>query len=349
VADTEDRTLPASEQRRLQAREEGQAPLSREVVSLAGLGASGAMLGWGMPALLHGMTGTLQGMMTDMDAGTGTALRTAATALLLLAGPVLAAAAASSAAAVLLQTGGLVHGAALMPDLSRLNPQRGLGRIFSLDSAVETVKSLVKAGVLAWAIWHGMTGVLPGTTAVLALPPGALLERLAAEVRHMLLLVLGCQAVIAAADTGWVRYRFSARMRMSRQDQIDEHKQSEGDPSHKAKLRAIRRARAKRRMMAAVPTATVIITNPTHYAIALAYDRGGNGAPKVVAKGMDEVAARIRALAAEHRVPMVANPPLAWALHKVELDSEVPAEHFKAVAEIIAYVWRLRGQAAGRR
>ena len=349
MADTEDRTLPASEQRRLQAREEGQAPLSREVVSLAGLGASGAMLGWGMPVLLHGMTRTLQGMMTDMDAGTGTALRTAATALLLLAGPVLAAAAASSAAAVLLQTGGLVHGAALMPDLSRLNPQRGLGRIFSLDSVVETVKSLVKAGVLAWVIWHGMNGVLPGTAAVLALPSGALLERLAAEVRHMLLLVLGCQAVIAAADTGWVRYRFSARMRMSRQDQIDEHKQSEGDPSHKAKLRAIRRARAKRRMMAAVPTATVIITNPTHYAIALAYDRGGNGAPKVVAKGMDEVAARIRALAAEHRVPMVANPPLARALHKVELDSEVPAEHFKAVAEIIAYVWRLRGQAAGHR
>jgi flagellar biosynthetic protein FlhB len=347
VADTEDRTLPASEQRRLQAREEGQAPLSREVVSLAGLGASGAMLGWGMPALLHGMTGTLQGMMTDMDAGTGTALRTAGTALLLIAGPVLAAAAASSAAAVLLQTGGLVHGAALMPDLSRLNPQRGLGRIFSLDSAVETAKSLVKAGVLAWVIWHGMTGVLPGTAAALALPPGALLERLAAEVRHILLLVLGCQAVIAAADTGWVRYRFNARMCMSRQDQIDEHKQSEGDPSHKAKLRAIRRARAKRRMMAAVPTATVIITNPTHYAIALAYDRGGNGAPKVVAKGMDEVAARIRALASEHRVPMVANPPLARALHKVELDSEVPAEHFKAVAEIIAYVWRLRGQAAG--
>ena len=247
MADTEDRTLPASEQRRLQAREEGQAPLSREVVSLAGLGASGAMLGWGMPALLHGMTGTLQGMMTDMDAGTGTALRTAATALLLLAGPVLAAAAASSAAAVLLQTGGLVHGAALMPDLSRLNPQRGLGRIFSLDSAVETVKSLVKAGVLAWAIWHGMTGVLPGTTAVLALPPGALLERLAAEVRHMLLLVLGCQAVIAAADTGWVRYRFSARMRMSRQDQIDEHKHSTLPISRDREVRLGSRTLARQR------------------------------------------------------------------------------------------------------
>ncbi len=349
MAESEDRTLPASEQRRQQAREEGQAPLSREVVSLAGLGAAGAMLAWGMPALLHGMTGTLQGMMTDMDAGTGAALRTAAMALLMIAGPVLAAAAASSSTAVLLQTGGLVHGAALMPDLSRLNPQRGLGRIFSLDSAVETAKSIMKAGVLVWALWQGMAGVLPDTAAVLSLPPEGLLERLAAEVRHILLLVLGCQAVIAAADTGWVRYRFSARMRMSRQDQIDEHKQSEGDPSHKAKLRTIRRARAKRRMMAAVPTATVVITNPTHYAVALAYERGGNGAPKVVAKGMDEVAARIRALAAEHRVPLVASPALARALHKVELDSEVPAEHFKAVAEIIAYIWRLRGQAAGQR
>ena len=236
-----------------------------------------------------------------------------------------------------------------MPDLSRLDPRRGLRRIFGPDSAVDTLKSLAKAGVLGWAVWQAMAGVLPDSAAVLVLPPGALLERLAAEVRHILLMVLGCQAVIAAADTAWVRHRFNARLRMSRQDQIDEHKQAEGDPAHKSKLRAIRRARAKRRMMAAVPTATVVITNPTHYAVALAYERGGQGAPKVVAKGMDEVAARIRALAAEHRVPLVANPPLARALHKVELDSEVPAEHFKAVAEIIAYVWRLRGQAAGPR
>ena len=349
MADTEDRTLPASEQRRRQAREEGQAPLSREVVSLAGLGAAGAMLAWGLPPLLGGMSGTLQGMIMNMEAGVGAALRTAGLALLLVAGPVLVAAAASSAAAVMLQTGGLVHGAALMPDLSRLDPQRGLHRIFGPDSAVDTLKSLAKAGVLGWAVWQAMAGVLPDSAAVLVLPPGALLERLAAEVRHILLMVLGCQAVIAAADTAWVRYRFNARLRMSRQDQIDEHKQAEGDPAHKSKLRAIRRARAKRRMMAAVPTATVVITNPTHYAVALAYERGGQGAPKVVAKGMDEVAARIRALAAEHRVPLVANPPLARALHKVELESEVPAEHFKAVAEIIAYVWRLRGQAAGAR
>ena len=110
----------------------------------------------------------------------------------------------------------------------------------------------------------------------------------------------------------------------------------------------MRMARARQRMMAAIPTATVVITNPTHYAVALAYDRGTQSAPRVVAKGMDEVAARIRALAAKHGVPVVPNPPLARILHKLELDAEVPAEHFQAVAEIIAYVWRLRGQAARR-
>lgn len=348
MADTEDRTLPASERRREQAREDGQAPLSREVISLAGLAAAGAMLSWGAPALLRGMSGRLLGMMRDMDAGAGAALHGAGLALLLVAGPVLAAALAAGAAAVLLQTGGLVHGAALVPDLARLDPRRGLRRIFGPDSAVDTLKSVVKAGVLGWALWRTMQGVLPDAAAALHLPPGALLDRLAAEVRHLLLVVLGWQAVIAVADTAWVRHRFAQRIRMSRQEQTDEHKQAEGDPAHKAKLRALRRARARRRMMAAVPTATVVITNPTHYAVALAYERGGQGAPRVVAKGMDEVAARIRALAAEHRVPLVANPPLARALHLVDVGSEVPAEHFKAVAEIIAYVWRLRGQASGR-
>ncbi len=349
MADAEDRTLPASEQRRRQAREEGQAPLSREVVSLAGLAAAGGMLGWAMPALAGGLSAHLQGMLHGQDAGAGTALRGAGLALALAAGPALAAAGAAGAASVLLQTGGLVHGAALAPDLARLSPARGLRRIAGLDSAAEAAKALAKAGVLAWALWHAVASVLPDAAAVLALPPFALLDRLAAEVRHMLLVVLGWQAVIAAADTAWVRHRFNARLRMSRQDTLDEQKQSEGDPAHKAKLRALRRARAKRRMMAAVPTATVVVTNPTHYAVALAYERGGGGAPRVVAKGMDEVAARIRALAGEHRVPLVANPSLARALHQVEVDAEVPAEHFKAVAEIIAYVWRLREQSSARR
>ena len=345
MADAEDRTLPGSEKRREQARAEGQAPLSREAVSLAGLAAAGAMLAWGAPALLHGLAARLQGMMADMDAGPEAALHRAAAALLLAAGPVLAVALVAGAGAVLLQTGGLLHTAALQPDLARLNPQRGLRRILGWDGAVEALKSAAKAGVLGWALWRLLRDAMPDTAAALFLPPGALLDHLAAEVRRLLLTVLACQAAIALADLAWTRHRFAARLRMSRQEVADEHKEAEGDPAHKAKLRAMRRARAKRRMMAAVPKAAVIVTNPTHYAVALAYERGGGGAPRVVAKGMDAVAARIREVAAEHRVPLVANPPLARALHQVELDAEVPAEHFKAVAEIIAYVWRLRGQA----
>ena len=237
-------------------------------------------------------------------------------------GPVAIMVLLAGGAAVMLQTGGLLHGSALVPDLARLDPRRGLKRIFGLDAAVETLKSLAKA---------------------------ALLDRVGFHLRHIFLVVLGCQAAIAAADLGWVRYRFAARLRMSRQELTDEHKEAEGDPAHKNKLRALRRARARRRMMAAVPKATVIITNPTHYAVALVYERGAQAAPRVVAKGMDEVAARIRALAKQHGVPMVANPPLARALHELNLDAEVPAEHFKAVAEIIAYVWRLRGKASGAR
>jgi flagellar biosynthesis protein FlhB len=134
-------------------------------------------------------------------------------------------------------------------------------------------------------------------------------------------------------------------MRMSRQDILDEQRESDGDPKIKARIRQIRMARARRRMLAAVPKATVVVTNPTHYAVALAYDRAQNAAPRVVAKGVDSMAARIREVAQAHGVPLVANPPLARVLHLVELDAEIPAEHFKAVAEIIAYVFRLNRSA----
>jgi flagellar biosynthetic protein FlhB len=135
---------------------------------------------------------------------------------------------------------------------------------------------------------------------------------------------------------------------MSRQDIREEMKQSEGDPEIRARLRRIRAERSRSRMLAAVPKSTVVITNPTHYAVALAYDRDSSAAPKVVAKGVDHLAAKIRESAEEHRIPIVANPPLARALYTVELDREIPEEHYQAVAEIIAYVWRLKGQVPRR-
>jgi flagellar biosynthesis protein FlhB len=155
------------------------------------------------------------------------------------------------------------------------------------------------------------------------------------------LVVLAAQAGIAAADYFWVTFRHNRNLRMSRHDILEEQKDTEGDPRLRARLRQIRSLRARRRMLAAVPKATVVVTNPTHYAVALAYDRAKHAAPRVVAKGMDSLAARIREVAEQNRVPVVANPPLARALYRVEVDADIPAEHYQAVAEIIAYVWRL--------
>ena len=154
--------------------------------------------------------------------------------------------------------------------------------------------------------------------------------------------MLAVQAVIVALDLFWVRLRHARALRMSREDIRQEQRETDGDPRVKGRLKQIRLQRGRKRMLAAVPKATVVLTNPTHYAVALVYDRARNAAPRVVAKGVDEMAARIRALAQESKVPLVANPPLARALYRVELDTEIPAEHYQAVAEIIAYVWRLR-------
>lgn len=348
-ADSGDRTKPATERRLQRAREEGDAPMSRELCVLAGLGAATLVLAMAGPGIARSLSTRLSFMLGAMNSTPGAALHEAGWALLLATGPLLGAVLLAGGAAVLLQTGGLLQVNKLAPDLSKLSPKRGLTRLFGPDNLIEALKSLAKVGVLAWAVWRAMMDVLPGATASVWWQADTLMERLTRDLLHLCLLVLSCQAAIAVLDLAWVRFRFAKRMRMSAQEVKQEHRDSEGDPRLKAKLRQLRTARARRRMMAAVPTATVIITNPTHYAVALAYDRGTQSAPRVVAKGMDEVAARIRAMAAEHGVPMVANPPLARALHALELDAEVPAEHFKAVAEIIAYIWRLQGRAASER
>jgi flagellar biosynthetic protein FlhB len=322
--------------------------MSRELCVLAGLGAATLVLAMAGPGIVRSLSVRLTSMLGAMDSTPGAALHKAGWALLLATGPLLGAVLLAGGAAVLLQTGGLLQVNKLAPDLSKLSPKRGLTRLFGPDNLIEALKSLAKVGVLAWAVWRAMMDVLPGAAASVWWQADTLVERLTRDLLHLCMLVLACQAAIAVLDLAWVRFRFASRMRMSAQEVKQEHRDSEGDPRLKAKLRQLRTARARRRMMAAVPTATVVITNPTHYAVALAYDRGTQSAPRVVAKGMDEVAARIRAMAAEHGVPMVANPPLARALHALELDAEVPAEHFKAVAAIIAYIWRLQGRAAER-
>jgi flagellar biosynthetic protein FlhB len=165
----------------------------------------------------------------------------------------------------------------------------------------------------------------------------------------MLVGVCAIITVIAGIDFMYQKFEFQKSMRMSKQEIKDEMKQSEGDPMIKARLRQLRTERARKRMMAAVPDADVVITNPTHYAVALKYDIDEMPAPRLVAKGVDSIAQRMRKVAEENDVAIVENPPLARALHAgVQIDQDIPETHYKAVAEVIGYVWRLKGKSRPR-
>ena len=276
------------------------------------------------------------------------AMRAATLAWVLSVGPLMGAVACAGVGVVVLQTGFLVHLAGALPDLTRLDPKRGLKKIFGIDNAAEALKAVAKLSILAWAVWAALSAVWVSLPLAAFWTTRTLLAHLGRDVVQLLLAVLALQIGIAVLDVMWTRWRFAQRMRMSREDLKQEHRESEGDPKVKGRLHQLRLARSKRRMLAAVAKATVVVTNPTHYAVALSYERGGQSAPRVVAKGVDDVAARIRAAAEKAGVMLVANPPLARALYQLDLDAEVPAEHFKVVAEVIAYVWRLR-EPANRR
>ena len=343
MAEGEDRTLPASERRRQRAREEGQVPLSRELVTMSSLAGALIVLGLVVPSTVPAFAKTLRGLFLATDAAPGHALQRAGFAILAGAGPFIGMAVLIGPAAVLLQTGFLFSTARLTPDVGRLSVRSGFRRVFGFDNGIEALKAIAKLAVLGWAVWTAFQSFWPAVPGALFWTTGTLVERVGVSFVRLGILVLAAQAGIAVLDTAWVRWRFSQRLQMSREELRQESRESDGDPRLKGKLKQLRMQRARRRMMAAVAKATVVVTNPTHYAVALVYERGTTSAPRVVAKGADEMAARIRATAEKSRVPLVANPPLARALYLVPLDAEVPAEHFKIVAEIIAYVWRLRG------
>jgi flagellar biosynthesis protein FlhB len=347
VADKEpqgERTEAATPRRQQRAREEGQVPISRELVTLAGLAAVTLALLWAAPGTARDVALSLSmflGRAHEIDMTDGGAIRLAGMIWLRGSAPFVLAAMVASVAAVLVQTRFLMNTHALKLDFTRISPGAGLKRLLGAESLVEAVKSVAKITVLAYAAWHVLRADLPGLLLALFGEPSQLLARAAGPAMHVMYAVLGAQTVIAAVDLFWVFFRHSRQLRMSRHDIQEEQKETEGDPRIKARIRQIRMFRARKRMLAAVPKATVVITNPTHYAVALFYDRAKHAAPRVVAKGVDSLAARIREVATANRVPQVANPPLAHALYRVEVDADIPAEHYQAVAEIIAYVWRL--------
>jgi flagellar biosynthesis protein FlhB len=230
----------------------------------------------------------------------------------------------------------------LRPSLSKISPIAGLGRLFSKQALVNFAKGLAKLVIigavmmaLTWPQRHRLESlVMTDISGVLDLTKSLSLKMLGA--------VVAILAIVAAADYLFQYRQWYERQKMSMQELREEFKQSEGDPTIKAKLRQMRQSRSRKRMMAAVPKASVVITNPNHFAVALQYEQGMS-APVCVAKGVDLIALKIKEVAAEHTVPVVENPPLARALHaSVEIDDEIPTEHYKAVAEIIGYVMKLR-------
>ncbi|HYA06618.1 MAG TPA: flagellar type III secretion system protein FlhB [Xanthobacteraceae bacterium] len=230
----------------------------------------------------------------------------------------------------------------LMPQASRISPAAGFQRLFSRQALANFAKGLAKLAVfgtviaaLLWPQRHRLGGLIGGD-------PAAILAVTRALAVKMLGTVVAILAIVAAADYLFQYRQWYERQKMSVREMKEEFRQTEGDPAIKGKIRQLRMARARKRMMAKVPKASVVITNPTHFAVALQYERGMN-APVCVAKGTDLIARKIREVAEAHDIPIVENPPLARALHgTVELDQEIPQEHYRAVAEIIGYLMRLR-------
>lgn len=337
----------APSQRRLdQAQREGRAPVSREATGFATL-LAGTLAGFlALPPLGLQWLRSLRALLEAPDAGEGMALvpvllRHSALTLL----PVLGLVVTAGVLASIAQTGPLLRVEALAPQFARVDPSAALKRLLGPEGLAELLRTLLKLALVGVALWHAVD--LGELQAALHGPAEILLRQAGRGALRLLLAALLAFGVVALLDLVWVRWRHLRKLRMSREELKQEHRDSEGDPHIKARLRRLREMRARQRMLAAVPKATVVVTNPTHYAIALTYAQGQSSAPRLVAKGVDAMAARIRAAAVEHGVPIVENPPLARALWRLEPDSEVPAEHWQAVAEIIAYVWRLQGTRHG--
>jgi flagellar biosynthetic protein FlhB len=348
----EDRTEDPTLRRLEQAIERGDVARSMEVNTWFVLaGATLALLAAGGQAFSD-MTLALQGFLAHAHAvpmdGAGPM---AVTAKALLA--VLGAVAVPFALIVVFGlAGGLVQHRLLFttepltPQLSRISPVSGFKRIFGKEAFVQFTKGLLKLAVVGLVMWMVLWPDRYKLESFAGMDVLALLPATRDEALKLMGGVLAIYAFIAGADYLYQRFTWFNRQRMTKQELKQEYKETEGNPEVKAKLRQIRARAAKQRMMTKVPQATVVVMNPTHFAVALRYE-SGMAAPVCVAKGQDAIALRIRDVAEENSVPVVENPPLARALYKaVDLDQEIPVEHYKAVAEVIGYVMRFRRRAS---
>jgi flagellar biosynthetic protein FlhB len=349
-----ERTEPASPRRLEKAREEGDVPRSRELATFTVLMASGACV-WAFGGMLVGRLGAAlqSGLSLDREQIYNpnvllerifNDLVHVLLACLPIAGVIMLVALASP----LLIGGWLFSTKAFTPNFMKLNPMKGIGNMFSTNSLIELLKAIAKTlvvGAVAWIVIMGQKEAMFGL-AVEPLNAGS--AHALAMIAKAFLVIVGALGVIALIDAPYQLWHYHDKMKMTRQEVIQESKESDGNPQIKGKIRQMQREMARGRMMQNVPTADVIVTNPTHYAVALKYADGQRGAPRVVAKGIDEIAAKIRELGAEHKIALLEAPALARALYKhTDIDEEIPEQLYSAVAEVLAYVYQLRAYKKG--
>ena len=344
-----EKTEAASPKRLEQAREEGDVPRSREVATFTVLMASGCCLWFAGDAIVRRLTAVMvSGLTLDREQILNPnmmILRVASdvTSVLLTCLPYAVAIMVVALASPLLVGGWLFSSKAFTPNFGKLNPIRGLGNMVSKNALVELLKALAKTLVVGFVAWMVMQHY---KDAVLGLS----VESLKAGSAHLIsllisafLIIVGALGLIAAIDGPYQMWHYANKMKMTLQEVKQEAKESDGNPQIKQKIRQLQHEMSRRRMMADVPTADVVVTNPTHYAVALKYSDGMRGAPKVVATGVDEVAAKIREIAKDNKVILLEAPALARALHKhTEIGDEIPEALYAAVAEVLAYVFQLR-------
>jgi flagellar biosynthetic protein FlhB len=350
-----EKTEPASSQRLEKAREEGNVARSRELSTFVLLGAAGAGLWLTSGSLGDTMQGALvQGLHFDratafdpthMLARAGLMVVEALVALAPLFGLMLIAAVAGP----LMLGGWLLSAKAAAPKFSKLDPIAGIGRMFSFQALSELVKALAKSLLIGGVAWLVIMGNMDEVSSLMSQSERTALPKMMSLVAHNCLLIAATLLLVALVDVPFQLWSHHRKLRMSREDLRKEHKESEGDPHIKAQIRRQQQQMARRRMMAEVPTADIVVTNPTHFAVALKYIDNDMRAPRVVAKGSDLVAARIREIARENKVAILEAPPLTRALFKhTKLGDEIPAGLYTAVAEVLAWVYQLkRWQAEG--
>jgi flagellar biosynthetic protein FlhB len=346
----QERTEEATPRRLEEARKKGQVAKSRELPSVAVLMAGLMTLFWGSDFFYRHFQGLFEFYLSNLRFSLSvdnmpTLFWLMLTQYLWFLGPFLFILFAVAFFANYLQIGLFFSTEALAPKFSKLNPFEGIKRLFSLSSWVELLKAILKVVIVGWVAFSIIAKELPRITPLLDQSPGQILlytGNISFDIFWKSCLVM---MFLAAMDYLFQRWEWQRSLKMTKQEVKEEYKQTEGDPQVKARIRSIQREMARRRMMQAVPEADVVITNPTHLAVALKYETGKMPAPMVVAKGAGVIAEKIKELASKHSVPVIENKPVAQALYKlVEVGQSIPESLYQAVAEILAYVYRLKNK-----